>query len=234
MHGKHATCLVLRFGVTGHETANLRLFVAIDNQNTVNQVLQGGFDQERYNDDLILTTGSIRLTARSFGSIRLTARSCGSHGLTARFVLNARVHYGLEPFPCRIIGKHEFAQGTAIQVSIVVNKRFAERRGNFVKCGLAWCYDFTRDDVGVDDRRAELGKPVRDGGFATRDTACQANAQGRGHLKKLIRVGVPDGFTVEHGDPAGGSEIRPKRDRQLAITATQQDHGDADHGADDR
>ena len=160
----------------------------------------------------------------NFGSIRLTAR----------FVLNARVHYGLEPFPCLIIGKHKFAQGTAIQVSIVVNKRFAERRGNFVECGLAWCYDFTRDDVGVDDRRAELGKPVRDGGFATRDTACQTDAQGRRHLQKLVHVGVPDKLTVKHGDPAGGSQIWAKRDRHLATTATQQDHRDADHRADDR
>jgi hypothetical protein len=155
---KHATCLVFRFGVTGRETAYLRRFVAIDDQDSIYTIFQAGIDEKRYDNDLIVTLSLICQAVASCSAIRLAAS----------FVLNARVHYGLEPFPCRIIGKHKFAQGSAIQVSIAVDERFAERRSNFVKCGLAWRYDLTRDDVGIDDRRAELGKDVRDRGLATR------------------------------------------------------------------
>lgn len=214
-------CLCFGFRIACEQAAELCTFVAIDDQNSIHERLQGRFDQKRYCDDLILTTGFVRLTSR--------------------FFLNAWMQDRFEP-PARIIvGKYEPPHYRAIQRSVVINDGFAKGPSNLIQRGLPGHDDLARDDVCIDNSDAELGKHVRDCGFAARDTAGQADPQWivgisrvDWHLQEHVQIRVLDGLAVEHRDPACGRQIGTVRNGQLAVATAEHDHRNTDDGADNR
>ena len=50
---EHASCPVIRFAVTGRQAPFLRVFIAIDNEDAIDKIPEGGIYQQWHYDDLI-------------------------------------------------------------------------------------------------------------------------------------------------------------------------------------
>ena len=103
--------------------------------------------------------------------------------------------------------------------------------------------DLAGDDVGVDDRHAERGEEVGDGGLAAGDATGERDAEGSGTHAARSRstvqpgqrqVAADDLRSPHQRDPAGGGEIRAERNRDVAVAAAQHDECDPDDGAGER
>lgn len=166
LRGQHALGLVPGFGIADEQSAQLRCFRTIDDENPVNKRLQGRFDQERYYDNLILTTGPIRLTAQFFGCVRLPDR----------LLPNARMDNALQALARALIGEHPLPQRSSIEMAGRIDNGIAKGLYDLIKRWLAGFHNLARNDISVDHCGTELGKQPGDGAFATGDAAGQAYA----------------------------------------------------------
>jgi len=147
----------------------------------------------------------------------------------------------LELFSRCVIREDELSHGRAVEEPIVIYDRIAKMRNDFIQCGLTGRDDLTSDDVSIDYCRAKFGEQFRYRRFAARDAASEADPQRfagaalrcRTHLQKLVYVGIPDSIAIQHGDPSSCREIGSVGDRQLAVAAAENDHTNAENGADD-
>src|SRR5690606_15260505 len=96
-------------------------------------------------------------------------------------------------------------------------------------------YDLARDDVGVDERRAELDEFFCDYRFAARDSACQADGQHAATpewarwfetstLEQKVLIQLDQGLAPKQRDPAGAGEIGAERDGRVPRAAAERDH----------
>jgi len=165
------------FSVARHQATNLRFFVTIDDENSIDKAPQRGPDQQWHDDDLV--------------------RAAGLVGLPARFRRDARVQNGLEIVSRPVIRKDRSTHRRTIEIAVLVDLVAPEASPNVVESGLPGQDQVPGDNIGVNDRSAQLGKHVRDRRLAAGDAAGQADFQGRrgsrlAHLQEFVEVGRPD------------------------------------------
>lgn len=130
--------LILGLRVTHEQAPYLGVLVAVDNQNSIDERPQGRVDQERYYNQLIITTCSIRLTVG--------------------FFLDARVQDRFESMARILIRKYDLAHFAAAKRAIRIDHGLAKGISDFIEGRLARHYDFTRNDIGIDDGCTEFGE----------------------------------------------------------------------------
>jgi len=106
---EHAARLSLGLGITLDKTADLGIFVAIDDQNTVNVVSKGRSDQKWYDDDLVI--------------------AAGFRGLGARCVADPRMRDRLEALAGVFVREHDAPHFRSIQASVLRDDVIAELTG---------------------------------------------------------------------------------------------------------
>ncbi len=156
---QNTACLALGFVVTRHQAPYLRLFVAIDHKDPVNEITDGGLRQQWHDDQLVAATGPLCLLV--------------SGGL------NSRMQYCLQPFACIVIGKNYPPHGPAVQAARVVEYLVAKLMTDIVERRLSRCDDLSCDKVSVDDRDIECREHVGYRGLAARDATREADSQRR-------------------------------------------------------
>ena len=177
------TRLVLGFGVSGQQTFNLRLLVAVDDQYAIDVVSERGFGEQGHDDQLIITARRI--------------------GLLDRFLPDTWVQNGFKAPSRVIVGEYLLSHCSSVEYAILKHS-VTESIADFGQRGLARKHDFTSYDVGVYDGYAQTREELGDRRFAARDSAGQTYSQrcvaflafGSYHLQEIIEVCVLDGFAV--------------------------------------
>jgi hypothetical protein len=96
------------------------------------------------------------------------------------------VQNALERSPLAFVRENELPHFCAIKKSLAVEYLVAERSTDLIERRCAFGDNVTGDDIGVDDRDAELCEKSGDGRLATGDAASEANAE------RSVRGGVFD------------------------------------------
>ena len=73
------------------------------------------------------------------------------------------------------IAKNEFAHSVAIKRALSIDEVSAKGVVYSRDCGAAGLGQLVRNEVGVDNARAECGKHIGNGTFAATDASCQSN-----------------------------------------------------------
>lgn len=137
---EYTPCLFLGFQVTCEQAADLRLLTAVDDENTIDDILQLRSDQQWDDDHLVGALGSV--------------------GLSHRFLRDARMQERLEIRAGRFIRKYMATQGGTIEMAVVGQHRITEAIADFLERGLARRDDLASDQIGIDDRDAEFREHI--------------------------------------------------------------------------
>lgn len=154
---KNPACLVDRFAVACQQTLDLRVLFAIHDKYTIYKLQQGRSEEEGNDDELVAPSGKVSLAP------------CLS--------ADPRMENSLESLAIIFVGEHDLAHGGTIEIAGGIDHALAEARLNLVKCRLPRRDDLAGDNVGIDNRSAEVGEQVSDKGLAAGDTAGQADTQ---------------------------------------------------------
>ena len=155
LSGKNAFRLFDRLRIAFHQPPDLCVYLAINNQYSVDKLYEWRSNQERHDDDLVVAAGGI--------------------GLPSRFCAYLWMQDGLEILPGVVIAEDDIAHGCAVEVAGGIDHDLTEALANLVKCGLAGLHDFSRDNIGVDNGHTELREHAGYYGLAAGNTTSQAD-----------------------------------------------------------
>lgn len=153
LRGQYSARLFFIFGVACKQAPELRVLVTVDDENTIHELPDGRFNQQWYDDDLILAACSFRLND-NLGT-------------------NPGMQYRFEFLASGFVRKDDLAHRWSIEAAIRVEDLVTERGANFVQCRLAWLYELAGNNIRVDDRYAIFGKQFCDSALATGDATGQ-------------------------------------------------------------
>ncbi len=156
--GGEDTLRILRgFVIAVHQPLHLGVFVAVDDEDPVNELPERRTRQQRYDDELVRAAGSVRL----------------SPGLEA----NAGMQDCLEFAPRVIVRKYERAHCGPVEVARRFDHMVAETRPDLIERRLTGRNDLAGDDIGVDNGDAEIGEHAGDRGFPAGNATGQPDAE---------------------------------------------------------
>ena len=152
-----ASCLFLTPCIACKQSLDLCLFIAIDNENAIDEICERRAGEQWNDDYLVFAAGQV--------------------SLAPRFSTNPRMDDFLQSMPLSIVGKNRLAHGDPVKMTRRIEYVFAKSRLNLIKCRLTGCDHLAGDNVGIDNRNAELREHVGDKGLAAGNAAGQANTK---------------------------------------------------------
>jgi hypothetical protein len=97
--------------------------------------------------------------------------------LSRYFLTDSRVCDGFERLAFGVVAENEFAQRTAVELSICLKVPAAKVLGNFRQSRLAGFHNHPRGQVGVDNHDALGSEPVGQRGFPTANATGDTDSQ---------------------------------------------------------
>jgi len=193
----------------------LQLLRCINDQDTVQGIVQCGFHQQWDNQDAI---GRLGLIGQRHGPFT-----------------DAGVENALQLLALFWIGENSLAKLTAIQPATCIDELSTECRADFRQRGLAGLHQFTGDEIGIDNGRAQAREtvgcfclplpipPVRPIRSAVLISAGHAGP---------AQIGAGNLLTPQQGDPAGNGQVRSEGDRLGTVPSLDGEHGTAEYSTD--
>ena len=137
--------------------SDLHVNRAVDDENAVHRMAHRRFDEQWYDNQLVLA-------------------ACGV-SLAHRLIADCRMQDGFELTTGFVVGENFPSHGSSIESAVGADHLISKLLPDRFQCGLARFDDLSRNDVGIDDRGAEIGKHVCNRGLAAGNPAGQANAK---------------------------------------------------------
>ena len=145
--------------IADQQPFELHLRAAIHHQNPIHGIAHRRLEKQWHHDDDVGLAGFV--------------------GALVSDVPNQRMKDALELRPTGVVGEDDAPHRGAVQPAVIIDDRIAELLPDSIDCWRARGDDFSCDNVGIDNRRAEFRKEVGYSGFAAGNAARETDSEGR-------------------------------------------------------
>lgn len=152
-----ASCLIFSPRIAGKQSIDLSLFIAIDDENAIDEICERRACEQWNDDYLVFAAGQV--------------------SVAPRLSTNSRMEDFLESKTLTIVGKNRLAHGGPVKMASRIDYVLAKLRLDLIKRRLSGCDHLAGDDVGIYDRNAEVREHIGDKGLAAGNATGQADTK---------------------------------------------------------
>jgi hypothetical protein len=152
-----ASCLIFSPRIAGKQSIDLSLFIAIDDENAIDEICERRACEQWNDDYLVFAAGQV--------------------SVAPRLSTNSRMENFLQSKTLTIVGKNRLAHGGPVKMASRIDYVLAKSRLDLIKRRLSGCDNLSRNDVGIDNRYTQLLEDVCDKGLAAGNATGQADTK---------------------------------------------------------